>query len=169
MGARIERPPLLLTKLSCGTPPLVVPVGRTQKAGFKSTQIEGSGSVLENLCQEIFDRLSSYDKLPVSMRAIANIIYTEVEAKFANCGQDVLVTVLFLRMMCPAIVSPLVFGLTDTNPHPLHARSLILVSKLIQASSCPPFVSRPRGGAALAGGWPGHGHGRSPSYHIQLD
>lgn len=119
-----------------------VEINPAKQPGFLADQIEGSGTTLEELSQEIFDRLAAFKEFPVGVRTIANIIYTEVEAKFPDCGQDVLVTVIFLRLLCPAIVSPWVFGLTDKAPHPLYTRSLILVSKLIQMTCAASGVRR---------------------------
>eukprot|EP00039_Didymoeca_costata_P006640 m.92035 g.92035 ORF g.92035 m.92035 type:complete len:821 (-) comp13332_c0_seq3:1182-3644(-) len=103
-----------------------------KQPGFKDAQLQSAGTALEKLCQDIFDRLAEYRDFRFGMRTIASIIYSEVEEKFPGCGQDALVTVIFLRLVCPAIVSPWVFGLTDQAPHPLHLRSLVLISKLIQ-------------------------------------
>jgi hypothetical protein len=101
-----------------------VEINPLKQPGFDDDRIQTSGSVLESLSQELLDRLATYseEEFPLGFRTITSIIYAEVEAKFPRFGQDVLVTTVFLRMLCPAIVSPWMFGLTDTAPHPLHAR-----------------------------------------------
>ena len=87
------------------------------------------------MCQQILDRLAEVDDLPNTLLTTCNMIYQEVEDKFEGCGQNTIVTVIFLRLLCPAIVSPHTFDLVDRKPHPLHARSLVLMSKLIQVQN----------------------------------
>jgi hypothetical protein len=42
-----------------------VEINPRKQPSFKEEDIEGSGSILENICQDIFDRISSFDQFPV--------------------------------------------------------------------------------------------------------
>eukprot|EP00035_Acanthoeca_spectabilis_P024708 m.454996 g.454996 ORF g.454996 m.454996 type:complete len:868 (-) comp20791_c0_seq1:374-2977(-) len=112
-------------------PPL--DIDQNRQPGFGDAQIEGSAQGLEQLCGDLLQRMHDrVDEFPAVLKYLAKVLYDEAAVKFPACGQDVIITVFFLRYICPAIVTPWAFGVVDEALHPLHGRSLILLSKLLQ-------------------------------------
>lgn len=130
-------------------PPL--DIDQNRQPGFGDAQIEGSAQGLEQLCGDLLQRMHDrVDEFPAVLKYLAKVLYDEAAVKFPACGQDVIITVFFLRYICPAIVTPWAFGVVDEALHPLHGRSLILLSKLLQVGPsfdfllhCPPSRGAP--------------------------
>jgi hypothetical protein len=96
------------------------------------------------------DRLQNVDKLklsvdafmsaivasektcPLQVRELCRMLVHVVKTKFPQLGTRVIGGFLFLRVICPAITSPLQFGLVDTDPPQNAKRHLVLIAKLIQ-------------------------------------
>eukprot|EP00038_Savillea_parva_P020507 m.31562 g.31562 ORF g.31562 m.31562 type:complete len:854 (-) comp4811_c0_seq1:210-2771(-) len=112
-------------------PPL--DIDQNRQPGFGDAQIVNNAQGLEALCGDLLKRMHDrLDTFPAPLKSFARVLYSEANKKFPACGQDVLITVLFLRFVCPAIVTPWAFDVVDQQLHPLHGRSLILISKLLQ-------------------------------------
>lgn len=75
--------------------------------------------------------IESFDVLPLSLRFICSQIYASVNAKFEEASLVAVGSFLFLRFICPAIVSPETFvDLTVTDPK--IRRSLMQLVKVLQ-------------------------------------
>jgi len=80
----------------------------------------------------IFDNIST---LPLVFRRICAQLHEIVSSSFPARGASHLVlrSFLFVKFICPALVSPYAFGLMDTPPSPTTGRTLVLLSKIIAA------------------------------------
>lgn len=102
-------------------PPL--DIDQNRQPGFGSAQIQGNANGLEGLCNDLIERMAALVSIfPSSIRHFSAMLHREVEQRFPMCGQDAIITVFFLRYICPAIVSPWAFNVCDQQLHPLHGR-----------------------------------------------
>ncbi|KAM3956254.1 LOW QUALITY PROTEIN: neurofibromin 1 [Aphomia sociella] len=98
--------------------------------------IEVNRSNLIDLTKEVFDRIiNSADKFPSQLRSMCHCLYQVLSKRFAQFPQTsvgAVGTVLFLRFINPAIVSPQEMGIV-TRPVPAQVkRGLMLMSKILQ-------------------------------------
>merc|ERR1711964_604915 len=80
----------------------------------------------------IFD---SVDAMPIPFRGMARTLHDEVAKRFPDSKRTSVGGFLFLRFICPAMLSPEHFGLTPAGAPPIKAdqrRPLTLVSKVLQ-------------------------------------
>lgn len=84
--------------------------------------------------QKLFKCIINSERLmPTQIKHILMHIDAEVGERFSAQEQfRALGGFLFLRMVCPALMAPQVFGLLDSPPHPVAQRQFILVSKVLQ-------------------------------------
>ena len=89
-------------------------------------------SLLDSVADSIF---RSADSCPATIRFICGCLQRSCVAKWP-CDPLVRTRVvgafIFLRLICPAIVSPREFGLSEETPSETAARSMILIAKCLQ-------------------------------------
>ncbi|PNJ28789.1 RASAL3 isoform 6, partial [Pongo abelii] len=89
---------------------------------------------LRNSCEEVFETIiHSYDWFPAEL----GIVFSSWREACKERGSEVLgprlvCASLFLRLLCPAILAPSLFGLAPDHPAPGPARTLTLIAKVIQ-------------------------------------
>eukprot|EP01156_Anaeramoeba_ignava_P008204 Anaeramoba_ignava/a356849_25.p1 GENE.a356849_25~~a356849_25.p1 ORF type:complete len:330 (+),score=99.62 a356849_25:258-1247(+) len=86
----------------------------------------------EELLHNIF---SSISYMPVIYRIVCQILSEITFKKFPDekTKYVVLSGFVFLRFICPSIVTPEQFGITNTTPTSTNRRALVLISKVIQS------------------------------------
>ncbi|KAG1714683.1 Neurofibromin [Nymphon striatum] len=98
-------------------------------------EVEENRRNLMSLTQKIFNAIiSSTDKFPSQLRNMCHCLYQVLSKRFPQYPNNVSAvgTVIFLRFINPAIVSPFETGIVDQQPSPLVKRGLIQVSKILQ-------------------------------------
>ncbi|XP_075988639.1 neurofibromin 1 isoform X3 [Anticarsia gemmatalis] len=102
----------------------------------KNQDIELNRSNLINLTKEVFDRIvNSADKFPPQLRSMCHCLYQVLSKRFAQFPQTsvgAVGTVLFLRFINPAIVSPQEMCIVNRPVPPHVKRGLMLMSKILQ-------------------------------------
>ena len=89
---------------------------------------------LQKITRDIFQSLFlSIDSMPVSFRLICRELQMTVTHYFRDKQQFVPTSFIFLRYLCPIIVSPFTFGICSEAPQPHVTRTLVLLSKIINA------------------------------------
>jgi len=76
--------------------------------------------------------IESENHIPLPFREITLFLYEEAQRKYPNAQYKVIGGFIFLRWLCPAIVSPMDHGLVDKPLTTAKTRRLILVAKLLQ-------------------------------------
>ncbi|CAL8136053.1 unnamed protein product [Orchesella dallaii] len=88
------------------------------------------------LTQKVFDAIvSSADRFPPQLRSMCHCLYQVLSKRFPQFPQNnmgAVGTVIFLRFINPAIVSPCESGIVDRQPPTKIKRGLMLVSKILQ-------------------------------------
>ncbi|XP_045145627.1 RAS protein activator like-3, partial [Echinops telfairi] len=85
-------------------------------------------------CEEVFENIiHSYDWFPAELSTVFSGWRDACKARGSEAlGPRLVCASLFLRLLCPAILSPSLFGLAPEHPAPGPARTLTLIAKVIQ-------------------------------------
>ncbi|XP_012584280.1 PREDICTED: RAS protein activator like-3 isoform X2 [Condylura cristata] len=89
---------------------------------------------LRNSCEEVFENIiHSNDWFPAELGTVFSSWREACKAHGSEAlGPRLVCASLFLRLLCPAILSPSLFGLAPEHPAPSPARTLTLIAKVIQ-------------------------------------
>nr|XP_051693867.1 RAS protein activator like-3 [Oryctolagus cuniculus] len=97
---------------------------------------------LRNSCEEVFETIvHSYDWFPAELATVFSSWREACKTRGSEAlGPRLVCASLFLRLLCPAILAPSLFGLAPEHPAPGPARTLTLIAKVIQnLANCAPF------------------------------
>ncbi len=72
------------------------------------------------------------EECPPSLRRVFQVAQQETVERFPNMKLTVVGGFFFLRFVCPSLVAPEGYGLSEQVPDTKARRSLILVSKILQ-------------------------------------
>jgi len=101
-----------------------------------SEDIERNQQNLSAITQRVFNAIvSSADRFPPQLRSMCHCLYQVLCKRFPQSIQNnigAVGTVLFLRFINPAIVSPYEMGIVEKQPPPNIKRGLMLMSKILQ-------------------------------------
>uniref|UniRef100_A0A452T2R0 RAS protein activator like-3 n=1 Tax=Ursus maritimus TaxID=29073 RepID=A0A452T2R0_URSMA len=96
---------------------------------------------LRHNCEEVFQNIiHSYNWFPAELGTVFSGWREACKARGSEAlGPRLVCASLFLRLLCPAILAPSLFGLAPEHPAPGPARALTLIAKVIQnlANSAP--------------------------------
>lgn len=127
------------------------------RAGNKSAAVENARNLLQVANHLLAALLSSSESMPVyvvlsifdqnadtgvrPLRRTYAFAQQQAASKFPTHMQRVAPSLFFLRLLCPALVSPEEYGLVDSRPSERISRALVLLAKLLQsvANEVPPF------------------------------
>ncbi|XP_051996781.1 RAS protein activator like-3-like isoform X1 [Xyrauchen texanus] len=89
---------------------------------------------LKETCGDVVKRITNMqDSFPAELNEIFSSWVSECEERGqTEIGHRLISASLFLRFLCPAILSPSLFGLTQPYPEPKILRTLTLTAKVIQ-------------------------------------
>ncbi|XP_040571379.1 neurofibromin isoform X2 [Lepeophtheirus salmonis] len=98
--------------------------------------IEENKRNLKTITQNVFDAItSSADRFPSQLRSMCHCLYQVLCKRFPQSQQNnigAVGTVMFLRFINPAIVSPYEMGIVEKQPPSHIKRGLMLMSKILQ-------------------------------------
>ncbi|KAK9758709.1 GTPase-activator protein for Ras-like GTPase [Popillia japonica] len=124
--------------------PLIRPLLDDSNCSFEvdPARLELNEDIEENrhnliaLTQKVFDAIvSSADKFPPQLRSMCHCLYQVLSKRFPQFPQNnigAVGTVIFLRFINPAIVSPQEMGIVTKQVPPSVKRGLMLMSKILQ-------------------------------------
>jgi hypothetical protein len=98
-----------------------------------SLLLDESVKKITDICKDILDAMmASTDECPLELREIMRFMMEECEKNFSGYGETCVGGLYFLRFVCPAIISPHLFGIVNSCPQPNAMRTLVLITKVLQ-------------------------------------
>ena len=101
----------------------------------ESEDIDRNRDNLMKLTQVVFDAITdSTEQFPPQLRSMCHCLYEVLNTRFpsVNSNLSAVGTVIFLRFINPAIVSPYELGVIEKQPSQKSRRGLMLMSKILQ-------------------------------------
>eukprot|EP01129_Flabellula_baltica_P010372 TRINITY_DN4378_c0_g1_i2.p1 TRINITY_DN4378_c0_g1~~TRINITY_DN4378_c0_g1_i2.p1 ORF type:complete len:212 (+),score=43.14 TRINITY_DN4378_c0_g1_i2:21-656(+) len=97
---------------------------------------EGNVEILIGLVDDLLrNLLRSVDECPAYIRDMYNLLYCKIEARYPDSADVVLTSIFMLRFINSGIILPSVYGICQETPSPQSRRTLVLISKILQALS----------------------------------
>lgn len=121
--------------------PLTEPAAHHVSYEVDPARIDDNEDLEENrrrliaLTQSVFNAIvGSTEQFPAQLRSMCHCLYQVLNKRFPNQPHNVshVGTVIFLRFINPAIVSPFELGIVDKQPPSRAKRGLMLMSKVLQ-------------------------------------
>ncbi|XP_071054810.1 neurofibromin isoform X2 [Onthophagus taurus] len=124
--------------------PLISPLLEELNCSFEvdPARLEDNEDIIDNrknliqLTQRVFEAIvNAADKFPPQLRSMCHCLYQVLSKRFPQCPQNnigAVGTVIFLRFINPAIVSPQEMGIVTKQVPPSVKRGLMLMSKILQ-------------------------------------
>uniref|UniRef100_A0A3B5LWP3 Uncharacterized protein n=1 Tax=Xiphophorus couchianus TaxID=32473 RepID=A0A3B5LWP3_9TELE len=98
-----------------------------------AAELSSNQQHLRETCEDVVQKIIEIHSFPEELNKIFSNWMELCEDKGkAEIGQRLISASLFLRFLCPAILSPSLFGLTQAYPEPNTLRTLTLTAKVIQ-------------------------------------
>ncbi|CAJ0578448.1 unnamed protein product, partial [Mesorhabditis spiculigera] len=121
--------------------PLIQEMMHGDQGSFESEseRVAQSQKAAQKAFSQIFDSLEQF---PPKLRILCRQLYIVINTRFPNSGLSALGKILFLRLFNPAIVTPYEMQLCTKRPSKQLARSLMVVSKILQTTVNQPTSSR---------------------------
>jgi len=95
--------------------------------------LETNANNLISLCRSFIQRvLDSEPEFPPLLRILCNELHTEVKNRFPSSEYSCVGGFIFLRYLCPALVTPEQFGIVPDGSIGKNRRVLVLISKILQ-------------------------------------
>jgi len=88
---------------------------------------------LQLLIQKIFVMIiTNPEKFPAALRYLLYKVHEDLQEESSELTHLVMGNLLFLRFLCPALILPQQYGITEALPHKSTQRTLVLMAKVLQ-------------------------------------
>jgi hypothetical protein len=102
-------------------------------SGVSNNEIQQNVALLISIAKKFVAVLhANIDSCPLALRVVLSHVKYEVSRKYPMLCRVILSSILFLRFICPALVSPEEYNLVPNALRPNTKRGLVLLSKVMQ-------------------------------------
>ena len=100
--------------------------------GTTEEDIKENAERLKEAVNEMWSQImSSVNQIPIQIRVLCRHLFMQVSDTAPDRAHTVTGDFIFNRMLGPAIVTPMAYGLMDDEPSPSSRRALLLVTKVM--------------------------------------